>query len=184
MGTVEIEVDYKWMRGTHDDGKRVRSLSLTVNRRKLKDLRSVVSHVSNVNHWMLSHDNVWAVLKPNHPALKRSSRADVAARSSVSLDSKHPNSAPTGTAGVSSSERHSVDASHSARPGWGGVMGTTNGGTSTAPDVQQHTDGITGSATVWLFQWFLVSLHTTAGQLVKHIVQILYCSADREFSIG
>lgn len=31
---------------------------------------AVISHVSNVNHWLLSHDNVWAELPPDHPALR------------------------------------------------------------------------------------------------------------------
>lgn len=178
------------MRGTHDDGKRIRTLSLTVNRRKLKNLRSVVSHVSNVNHWMLSHDNVWAVLKPDHPALKRSSRGDVAARSSLSHDSKHPHSAPAGTATrarASSSERYSMDASHSAHSGQAGVSGTANGGSSTAPVVREVTDGVIDSATVWHSQWFILSLHATAGPPVTSFHKFSFnsqCSADRWCSSG
>ena len=31
--------------------------------------RNIVSHLSNVNHWMMSHDNVWPALDRKHPAV-------------------------------------------------------------------------------------------------------------------
>lgn len=142
VGSIDVEVDYSWLRGTHDDGKRFRTLSLTVNRRKLKNLRSVVSHVSNVNHWMLSHDNVWAVLGEDHPALKRTSRASSGARGRPSLahESKHHISSSAST----SSHMGSTSADAVVQPGQVDPLGTSDGARSSTSDVQQPKDGING----------------------------------------
>lgn len=148
MGTVDIEVDYNWVRGTHDDGNRVHTLSLTVNRRKLKNLRSVVAHVSNVNHWMLSHDNVWAVLHQEHPALKRPSQAEASGRSSFTHDSKyHVNSAGSASQAGRSTPSGPVDASPTGQKGHLHSSQTSDEQSSTS-DVQQAKEGSTDLTTV------------------------------------
>ena len=152
VGTVEIDINYQWLRGTHDNGKRVRTLSLTVNRRKLKNLRSVVSHVSNVNHWMLSHDNVWAVLSEDHPALKRPSEFTAAGRSSLSHESKHHHSLSAGSRSKAgnSSLTYSADASQTAQAQVD-LSGTSDGTQSSAPEAQPEKQASSDTANVRSF---------------------------------
>lgn len=66
-GTVSVTIDYKWLRGTEDQGMHTHIDKLTVERRKMNGLKNLVSHISNVNHWMMSHDNIWPALDPKHP---------------------------------------------------------------------------------------------------------------------
>ena len=66
---MRVRVRYEWMRGTADSGQRFYVDKVSIDPRKLKGLR-VVSHMSNVNHWLMSHDNVWTALRPDHPALR------------------------------------------------------------------------------------------------------------------
>jgi hypothetical protein len=66
MGIVKMEIEYHWLRGTEDTGYHTHSDKLTMDPRKLKGLKSIVTHISNVNHWMMSHDNIWPVLENNH----------------------------------------------------------------------------------------------------------------------
>ena len=70
IGVVVLEIDYNWLRGTRDAGGRISTTQIRINSRKLPRPMAVISHVSNVNHWLLSHDNVWAELPPDHPALR------------------------------------------------------------------------------------------------------------------
>lgn len=67
---VVLEIDYNWVRGTRDDGGRISTTQIRINNRKLPSPMAVISYVSNVNHWLLSHDNVWAALPQDHPALR------------------------------------------------------------------------------------------------------------------
>ena len=68
-GTVTLNIRYNWLRGTADGGRRTHIDLLTVAPRKSTGARNIVSHLSNVNHWMMSHDNVWCALDKNHPAV-------------------------------------------------------------------------------------------------------------------
>ena len=68
-GTVVMRVRYHWLRGTRDEGRRTHIDRLTVAPRKLTGRRSFITHVSNVNHWMMSHDNIWPALGTRHPAV-------------------------------------------------------------------------------------------------------------------
>jgi hypothetical protein len=68
---MHIEIEYNWLRGTRDDGGRISTTQLLINSRKLSNPLAVISHVSNVNHWLLSHDNIWAALTKDHPALRK-----------------------------------------------------------------------------------------------------------------
>jgi hypothetical protein len=70
-GTVKMELNHTWLRGTEDTGCHTHNDKLTVDPRKLKSLKGLVSHISNFNHWMMSHDNIWPVLPSNHPLVSQ-----------------------------------------------------------------------------------------------------------------
>lgn len=118
-----------------------------MNRRKLKNLRSVVSHVSNVNHWMLSHDNVWAVLEEDHPALKNTSKSEGAGRSSLSHDSKHQHSLSAGSRSQAGNTSFTYSA-YQKPQGQVELSGTSDGTQSSVPETQTTEDTSTGVANV------------------------------------
>jgi hypothetical protein len=89
IGVVQMEIDYNWLRGTRDDGGRISTTQIRINNRKLPNPLAVISHVSNVNHWLLSHDNVWAALTKDHPALRQHKEEQKAAADAASSDSEH-----------------------------------------------------------------------------------------------
>jgi hypothetical protein len=68
---ITFTVNYQWLRGTKDFGFFNHRSQVTLNPRKRSDMprHNIISHLSNVNHWMLSHDNVWVTLDPQHPAV-------------------------------------------------------------------------------------------------------------------
>ena len=66
---MELQVNYTWLRGTADNGERSDVDRVTIDARKKSGVRNLVSNLSNVNHWMMSHDNVWMTLGPQHPAI-------------------------------------------------------------------------------------------------------------------
>jgi hypothetical protein len=99
---VVLDVEYKWLRRTIDDGRRVTTDKLTMDPRKLKNLRTVVSHVSNVNHWMLSHDNIWAALPTGHPSLRKSKGYEAGEKEPMDL-SNISNTSSNADDGVSTS---------------------------------------------------------------------------------
>lgn len=59
---------YEWKRGTRDTGRHFFTDKITIDMRKRLGMK-VFLHLSNVNHWLLSHDNVWCALPEDHPAL-------------------------------------------------------------------------------------------------------------------
>ncbi|GAB4820517.1 hypothetical protein N2152v2_007563 [Parachlorella kessleri] len=68
IGTLKATADYRWLRGTQDDGRHTVVNRLIVNRAgrgMRKTMRvglAAIELISQVNHWILSHDNVWRVL--------------------------------------------------------------------------------------------------------------------------
>lgn len=83
LGVVTLEIDYTWLRDTRDDGGRISTTQIRINNRKLPSPMAVISHVSNVNHWLLSHDNVWAALPKDHPELRKNKKGADGALDSV-----------------------------------------------------------------------------------------------------
>lgn len=59
IATIQAEVTYEWLRGTHDDGHYLSPSRLLMNKRKLRSVMGGLEYISQVNHWMMSHDNVW-----------------------------------------------------------------------------------------------------------------------------
>jgi hypothetical protein len=82
-GSVTMDISYKWLQDTEDKGMHTEVDQLTLDSRKMNGIRNIVSHVSNVNHWMMSHDNVWACLDSKHPAMleARKMNASLSAKS-------------------------------------------------------------------------------------------------------
>jgi hypothetical protein len=74
VGHMVVDVEYNYLHGTRDQGRRLQTTQITINNRKLAHPMAVVSHVSNVNHWLLSHDNIWPALAFDHPALRARSK--------------------------------------------------------------------------------------------------------------
>ena len=72
---MSLTIDYKWLRGTEDQGMHTHIDKLTVEPRKMNGLKNFVAHISNVNHWMMSHDNIWPALDPKHPLVTEARRS-------------------------------------------------------------------------------------------------------------
>lgn len=89
IGVVVVEIEYNWLRGTRDDGGRTSTTQIRINNRKLPSPMAVISHVSNVNHWLLSHDNIWAALPKDHPAV-REHKAAAEAKKAASAEAADP----------------------------------------------------------------------------------------------
>jgi len=65
VATLKAEVSYEYMRGTTDEGNYLTPSRVIINKRKMGSLAglaaasNLVKHISQQNHWLLSHDNVW-----------------------------------------------------------------------------------------------------------------------------
>eukprot|EP01026_Neomeris_dumetosa_P070933 TRINITY_DN712_c0_g1_i2.p1 TRINITY_DN712_c0_g1~~TRINITY_DN712_c0_g1_i2.p1 ORF type:complete len:599 (-),score=58.43 TRINITY_DN712_c0_g1_i2:1196-2992(-) len=67
MGYLDIELDYKFLRGTYDKGNYDGPTRVYVEPRRMRaklNINSGVEYISNVNHWLLSHDNIYCVSEP------------------------------------------------------------------------------------------------------------------------
>ncbi|KAK2076228.1 hypothetical protein QBZ16_001160 [Prototheca wickerhamii] len=66
-GTVRVRASYRWLRGTRDDGTYTKVNRMLLHRagriaRQGGSALAALEHMSQVNHSLLSHDNIWAVL--------------------------------------------------------------------------------------------------------------------------
>ena len=53
-------VSYEWLMGTADEGSYLGPSRVLINRRRMRGgPKATLEFISQVNHWMLSHDNVW-----------------------------------------------------------------------------------------------------------------------------
>ncbi|GMH39222.1 hypothetical protein BSKO_07120 [Bryopsis sp. KO-2023] len=60
VGTMKLRMGYMWMRGTQDFGGYDGPQLLLLPSRKLRNTKSAVERLWKVNHWLCSHDNMWA----------------------------------------------------------------------------------------------------------------------------
>ncbi|KAL6779212.1 hypothetical protein ACKKBF_B18325 [Auxenochlorella protothecoides x Auxenochlorella symbiontica] len=67
-GRLKVHARYAWLRGTSDDGTYTKVNRLVLHRTsrvvRSAAMTAAVEHLSQVNHSLLSHDNIWAVLGP------------------------------------------------------------------------------------------------------------------------
>eukprot|EP01025_Chloroclados_australasicus_P011072 TRINITY_DN147_c1_g1_i3.p1 TRINITY_DN147_c1_g1~~TRINITY_DN147_c1_g1_i3.p1 ORF type:complete len:802 (+),score=62.20 TRINITY_DN147_c1_g1_i3:219-2624(+) len=67
MGILDIEIDYKFLRGTKDNGDYNGPERTYIEPRRMRaklNINSGVEYLSNVNHWLMSHDNIFCVSSP------------------------------------------------------------------------------------------------------------------------
>eukprot|EP01026_Neomeris_dumetosa_P061563 TRINITY_DN58113_c0_g1_i1.p1 TRINITY_DN58113_c0_g1~~TRINITY_DN58113_c0_g1_i1.p1 ORF type:complete len:768 (-),score=71.74 TRINITY_DN58113_c0_g1_i1:493-2742(-) len=64
MGYLDIELEYKFLRGTSDDFQYEGQPSFLLEPRRIRDklnINSRMEYLQIVNHWLLSHDNIYCV---------------------------------------------------------------------------------------------------------------------------
>ncbi|KAK9824108.1 hypothetical protein WJX72_007801 [[Myrmecia] bisecta] len=76
--TMKAEVEYQWLRGTRDEGAYLGASRIFINKRKMRAFmgagpKSAVEYISQVNHWLLSHDNIY---NPKHEAVENAQQSD------------------------------------------------------------------------------------------------------------
>ncbi|KAK9805362.1 hypothetical protein WJX73_006658 [Symbiochloris irregularis] len=93
VATVHAEVTYKWLRGTRDDGAYLGPSRLVMNKRKMRSMMAGIEYISQVNHWMMSHDNVWPARHSDGAGRAASGdheEADLAGARSMSMGGESP----------------------------------------------------------------------------------------------
>ncbi|CAL8467040.1 g6576 [Coccomyxa elongata] len=64
VATITASVTYEYLRGTKDEGSYLGPSRVLINKRRTRGfkaagVKSALEYISQQNHWMLSHDNVW-----------------------------------------------------------------------------------------------------------------------------
>jgi hypothetical protein len=73
MKCAQALVSYEWLMGTADEGSYLGPSRVLINRRRLRGgPKATLEFISQVNHWMLSHDNVWPPAGMQPPGAQRS----------------------------------------------------------------------------------------------------------------
>ncbi|CAK0735032.1 hypothetical protein CVIRNUC_000518 [Coccomyxa viridis] len=79
MATLKVEVTYEYLRGTKDDGSYLGPSRVLINKRRMREGAGpfgAFNFISQVNHWLLSHDNIWNPMPAPDKEQKRSKEID------------------------------------------------------------------------------------------------------------